>query len=321
MRRFKNILFISLSEQGSQAALRRTHRLAATNDAALTVLGAVPEPSRVARLLRRSTSPQPELLAEQLRQQITSEIKKLRPPRPVEVAVGIGVPFLVVIERVLTAGHDLLVITDDGPDSPTASTTKHLLRKCPCPVWVMRPSRARRQRILAAIDPLPDAAPASLNNLILDLATAQADQSGGELRIAHAWTLYGEHEMRSSPHLNVSAQELDELLEATKSEHRRHLDRVLASQGIASGGVTHVHLAKGQPGEVIPDLVAKHRSTLLVIGTVGRTKVPGLIMGTSAERILDRVRCSVLAVKPEGFVSPVANPRTVDCDAGAQQPR
>lgn len=108
--------------------------------------------------------------------------------------------------------------------------------------------------------------------------------------------------------LNVTRQDLDELLQTTEAKHRRHVDRVLASYDISSLDAG-IHLVKGQPGEVIPDLVAKHRATLLVMGTVGRANVPGLIMGNTAERILDRVHCSVLAVKPEGFVSPVANVR------------
>ena len=42
------------------------------------------------------------------------------------------------------------------------------------------------------------------------------------------------------------------------------------------------------------------------MGTVSRTGIAGLIIGNTAETILRSVRCSVLAVKPEGFVSPVS---------------
>ena len=41
------------------------------------------------------------------------------------------------------------------------------------------------------------------------------------------------------------------------------------------------------------------------MGTVARTGIPGLLIGNTAETILQRVDCSVLAVKPDGFVSPV----------------
>ena len=43
----------------------------------------------------------------------------------------------------------------------------------------------------------------------------------------------------------------------------------------------------------------------IMMGTVGRTGIPGFIMGNTAETVLNRIDCSVLAIKPEGFVTPV----------------
>ena len=47
------------------------------------------------------------------------------------------------------------------------------------------------------------------------------------------------------------------------------------------------------------------RITTLVMGTVARTGIPGLLIGNTAETVLDRARCSVLAVKPSDFRSPI----------------
>jgi universal stress protein E len=44
---------------------------------------------------------------------------------------------------------------------------------------------------------------------------------------------------------------------------------------------------------------------LLVMGTISRAGLAGVLIGSTAERLLDRVDCSILAVKPEDFVSPV----------------
>jgi nucleotide-binding universal stress UspA family protein len=41
------------------------------------------------------------------------------------------------------------------------------------------------------------------------------------------------------------------------------------------------------------------------MGTLGRTGISGLIIGNTAEAILDQLTCSVLAIKPPGFISPV----------------
>jgi len=56
---------------------------------------------------------------------------------------------------------------------------------------------------------------------------------------------------------------------------------------------------------VIPELVKHKDIDLIVMGTIGRTGIPGMIMGNTAERLLDRVECSILAIKPEGYISPV----------------
>lgn len=41
------------------------------------------------------------------------------------------------------------------------------------------------------------------------------------------------------------------------------------------------------------------------MGSVARTGIPNFIMGNTAESILGQVKCSVLVVKPDGFISPV----------------
>jgi nucleotide-binding universal stress UspA family protein len=64
-------------------------------------------------------------------------------------------------------------------------------------------------------------------------------------------------------------------------------------------------MLKGESGHLIPQLAAKLKVGLIVMGTVSRTGVAGLLIGNSAERILRRVDCSVLTVKPDGFVTPV----------------
>ena len=67
-----------------------------------------------------------------------------------------------------------------------------------------------------------------------------------------------------------------------------------------------VHLPKGNAVDAIARLVRRDGIDVLVMGTVCRTGIPGFIIGNTAERVLDLVDCSVLVLKPEGFVSPVA---------------
>ena len=64
-------------------------------------------------------------------------------------------------------------------------------------------------------------------------------------------------------------------------------------------------LPRGLPQQEIPEVVEHRDIDLIIMGTVNRTGIPGLLIGTAAETILAAVQCGVLAVKPEGFVTPV----------------
>jgi universal stress protein E len=47
---------------------------------------------------------------------------------------------------------------------------------------------------------------------------------------------------------------------------------------------------------------------LIVMGTVGRSGIPGFFIGNTAEEVLQCARASILSVKPPGFQSPVTLP-------------
>ena len=65
------------------------------------------------------------------------------------------------------------------------------------------------------------------------------------------------------------------------------------------------HVIKGYPRKVIPQLAKSLDADLVVMGTVAHISLPGFFMGNTAEDILNQLDCSVLAVKPRGFRSPI----------------
>ena len=64
MRRFKKILFSPLGSHENPAAVRRVTKLAAENDASLSLLGVLDAPSGLQRLVRRSRVQEQALAAE-----------------------------------------------------------------------------------------------------------------------------------------------------------------------------------------------------------------------------------------------------------------
>ena len=69
-------------------------------------------------------------------------------------------------------------------------------------------------------------------------------------------------------------------------------------------------MLNGPAEHVIPDLVKQQSIDLIVMGTIARTGIPGILIGNTAERLLERVECSLMAIKPEGYRSPVTLPNS-----------
>jgi nucleotide-binding universal stress UspA family protein len=61
----------------------------------------------------------------------------------VDVKVFVGKPFLEIIRQVLRYKHDLVIKCVGTSKRASAdifgSTDTHLIRKCPCPVWTIKP--------------------------------------------------------------------------------------------------------------------------------------------------------------------------------------
>ena len=300
VRRFKSILYSPSNWSHDPVALARVVDLATRNSAKLTLFGVVPEPNRLQRLFDRPhLIEQTAVAAEhELLEKLASATAHVDRDQ-VKVIVEVGKPGVAIIEHVLTAGHDLVIVNDSNA-SQTPSV-KRLLRKCPCPVWVIQPTRHTVQRVLAAVNPHPDEA--DLNRLILELASSMVSEFGGELHVGHAWEVYGD--ARGGAVFNFTpAVEFDQLRDELHTAHASALRAVLAD-GCFADAPWQIHLERGPADDVIPQMVRKYDIDLLVMGTIARSGIDGVVIGNTAERILGEVRCSVLAVKPEDFVSPI----------------
>ena len=102
----------------------------------------------------------------------------------------------------------------------------------------------------------------------------------------------------------MDQEEIDSLVREAEATHSTRLNNLLQKYDLQD--LNHrVHLLKGEAGRVIPELVEKKRADLIVMGTLSRTGVAGFLIGNTAEKILNKVDCAVLAVKPDEFVTPV----------------
>jgi len=309
MKRFKSIICVLDNDKEDRVVVQRASRLAATNGAKLDVvvcLEGMPDDQ---------AAPEP-LIADvwsSLRNEWLERLAHAVEPcrnQGIEVTSGVlgGIPFLEIIQRAEGFGHDLLIKPAQAiggtRDLLFGSTDLHLMRKCPCPVWIHKPAEGGRYRqIMAAIDVTGETP--HQNRLILDLATSLAAREEAEVHVVHAWRVPGEMAARGRAFIRMVREQVEFLVSAEEERRRAALDVLLAPYR-EQGFTPQDHLLKGDARMVIPELADTLEVDLIVMGTVGRSGVPGLLMGNTAEDILRQVDCSVLTVKPEGFVSPVA---------------
>jgi len=309
MQRFKNVLFYYRGA-ADRLALERAARLAKRNQARLTVVEVLED---LPRELGMAPGPPPADVAisftkerqERLRQSVALLMEDVSQTK---TTVLVGTPFLEITREVLRDGHDLVMMTAEGPlglkKLMFGSTSMHLMRKCPCPIWVMKPGpRRQSKRILAAVAPDPfNRERDALNTTIMDLASSLAEREQVELHVVHVWDVsVGSRLNRPSGMTKVRQNEWHRMV---REHHKTALFKLFDAYKQDSPG--RVHLVKGRPGNLIPKLAEKEKVDLIVMGTVCRTGVPGFFMGNTAESILQQVECSVLTVKPDGFVTPVA---------------
>jgi len=224
----------------------------------------------------------------------------------VRAAVLRGQSDVALIRRVLSGKHDLLV-RYHARDTLSRrkglhATDMQLLRKCPCPVWLVGVGEKERpKRILAAVKPdVQNPEEQSFNRKIVDLAVEMASLENASLRILTCWTTFGLSLLDG----RLTRSELKEVVAVARNAARAELDAFVAAINGARVPYT-ADLIEGEPDLAIPRYAKRHDIDLVVMGTLARTGVSGLLMGNTAEKVLNNLRCSVLALKPDGFVSPV----------------
>jgi len=228
-----------------------------------------------------------------------------------------GKGWLEIIRQVLRGKQDLVVV---GTRDVTGlrrmlfgNTTMKLLRRCPCPVLVTKTMTFASGLLGAGLhrraggSPLhllvaTDLKPASEHALRLGIALAR--QLNARLYVLHVV----EYKLDDVCNTGLPDAKQDEYRRKVRAHAQEALQAQLERTDYkALGARLEVHLAGdvSLPDVAIQHFIQVHNVHLLVMGTIGRGGIRGIMIGNTAERLLPEVHCSVLAVKPHDFVCPV----------------
>ncbi len=190
-----------------------------------------------------------------------------------------------------------------------------LLRMCPAPLMLVRPQSASDpQRIIATVDPMEDGARSNeLNDHILQTAQALAGRCRAEW---HAVYAYPHLEIPDEPVAGARVSAYDRMHREVHEAHQKAFERLMDRHAVPA---ERRHFLEGKEVEsAIGDFANKTATDLVVLGTVYRGTMDRLVLGSTAERLLYRLDCNVLALKPAGFdnqLPQILEKRDVDATA------
>jgi nucleotide-binding universal stress UspA family protein len=305
MQSFRSILVDIDATAKAHPALERAILLARTSGATLTVVDVMTVPPYAHRALPEQIQ---ESLMRDRRQQLAQVTREIRDVHA-QPKLLVGRPATVLIEEVLRSSHDVVMrshardLTASGP-TPFGAVDMELLRKCPSPVLLVRHGQpTAKPRIACALDVSSEESEAqALNAKIVELALLMADYLESDPpTLLHALVPFGEGTVR----LHATGDQFAAYLENARERAASTLTQTARSFA-PRFDETRTVLRRGEPQDVIPEFVVSEGIDLVVMGTVARGGISGMLIGNTAERVLRKLPCSVLTVKPDGFVSPVS---------------
>ena len=317
MKRFKKILYIiNPEEKQTPNSLVRAINLADSNIATLTVMSVVPDFSSIK--IEPETLDK-EAVFDKLRATIEGKLEIIKQSLNKNMAIDYriceGKLTVEVVRAVLKNGHDLVIKEAENPswiERLFGGDDIHLLRKCPCPVWLSKPDdKGNYKTIMAAVDFDSDENPSScaLNDTIINLSSSLSLSDFASL---HLITVYDSLEAGALSLWSSEPEQLKRNLELAEYKRKKQaMDQLLDGMRAKLDQKDYdyiapiTHLIQGSPAQQLPKMAKQLKADLVVMGTLGRAGIRGIVIGNTAESLLLELDCSVLAIKPEGFISPI----------------
>ncbi|MBN6711573.1 universal stress protein UspE [Haemophilus haemoglobinophilus] len=168
-----------------------------------------------------------------------------------------------------------------------------LLRKCPAPIMVVRDGDWKHQRrILVAVNVSDDKDEhTSLNNELVSLGIDLADKL--ERGNIHLVTAYPPTPINMA--IDLPEFTTTEYGNGIRGQYLLNMKALRQQFGIDED---HTHVREGFPEDVIPAVAKELEAELVVLGTVGRTGLSAAFLGNTAEHVISKLECNLLAIKP-----------------------
>jgi universal stress protein E len=187
------------------------------------------------------------------------------------------------------------------------NTDWHLIRDCPSALWLAKQATLDKDAIvMAAVEPTHEHdEPAALDEKIIEQAKVLTACFRSDLHLVHIFNVPTEAVVSAYATVPAAASLSSDYESHVKQVEHYHAD-ALANLTKAGGfPADHVHLRQGYPVDLLPQLAQELNAGVVVMGAVARSRLKRVVIGSTAERTLDRFPCDVVVVKPDEFSCPI----------------
>lgn len=173
-------------------------------------------------------------------------------------------------------------------------TDWQIIRNVPCPVLIARGAAGPGYRdILVPVDPMHAYdKPAALDDALITAAQALGRPSGARLHLLHCHLPAEYLPFRAPGAVSPAAFHRRE---SSIAAHQDALQQLARRHGIPE---RRASLEPADARQAIPEAAARLGVDLVVLGSVARSRLKRLLIGSTTEAVLDRLSCDVLTVKP-----------------------
>jgi universal stress protein E len=300
MRENTILVVVDLTAEAHQPALERATWLATKADARLELFACDYDPDLDDPRLTKGSDGEGRA-REQLLLRRRAQLEELAAPlRQRGLKVTVDVVWDHPFERAIVkkaAAHDYWLLAKDAQQHNLMQRTLltnvdwHLIRECPVPLLLVKDRELPPEpNVLAAVDPVNEHdRPAALDDRIFTFAADLARVMRGQLHVMHAY---------STP---MGAELPVDVMQVIAREHRAAMAEFLDRHAVLGG---RSHLYEGLAHDCLQMAASEHAADFVVMGAVARRGLKRLFIGSTAERVLDRLPCDLVIIKPLEFEVP-----------------
>ncbi|GEM74580.1 universal stress protein UspE [Vibrio sagamiensis] len=212
-------------------------------------------------------------------------------------------PYEAIIAEVFGGKHDIVIkgtrkhaVLESVIFTPT---DWHLLRKCPVPVLLIKNANwPQHANILASVHVgSENPTHIDLNDKMVDRLLEITQRLDAQAYLVNAYPV-------TPANITIELPEFDptSYSDAVRGHHLTSMKALRQKHYIDE---EHTIVEEGLPEDVIPSAVEKLNAAMVILGTTGRTGLSAVFIGNTAEHVIDKINCDVLALKPEGYISPL----------------